>query len=327
MKISVIMAVYNGEKYLFKQLKSIINQTKKIDEVILIDDCSKDKSVEIIEEVIKKNKLYNWKLIINKKNLGYKNNFKKGLSLVNGDIIFLADQDDIWHNDKVEKILTVMNNDILAISSSFNFINQNDEIFTIKQSKNKSNNNIIDFKITKKLTEIDLKYLLRSNIAQGCTMAVRKELVNEYLQVTKSKLPHDWDLNLIASIHNGCYFYDEKLIDYRIHDANTIGLDEVDETFLENKDKRTKDRISYLESELENIEYALNLDLTSQDRDMCLRNKKYLKNRIKYIKKAKIFKLVQYYIGGKYHEFGRLKTFLGDIVSIVRKNDLGEKND
>lgn len=327
MKISIIMAVYNGEKYLIRQLRSIINQTKKIEEVILIDDCSKDKSVEIIEEFIKKNKLYNWKLIINKKNLGYKNNFKKGLSLVNGDIIFLADQDDIWHTDKVEKILTVMNNDILAISSSFNFINQNDETFTIKQSKNKSNNNIIDFKITKKLTEIDLKYLLRSNIAQGCTMAVRKELVNEYLQVTKGKLPHDWDLNLIASIHNGCYFYDEKLIDYRIHDANTIGLDEVDETFLENKDKRTKDRISYLESELENIEYVLNLDLTSQDRVMCLRNKRYLKDRIKYIKKAKIFKLVKYYISGKYHEFGRLKTFLGDIVSIVRKNDLGEKND
>ena len=140
MKISIIMAVYNGEKYLIRQLRSIINQTKKIEEVILIDDCSKDKSVEIIEEFIKKNKLYNWKLIINKKNLGYKNNFKKGLSLVNGDIIFLADQDDIWHTDKVEKILTVMNNDILAISSSFNFINQNDETFTIKQSKNSREN-------------------------------------------------------------------------------------------------------------------------------------------------------------------------------------------
>ena len=58
MKISIIMAVYNGEKYLIRQLRSIINQTKKIEEVILIDDCSKDKSVEIIEEFIKKNKLY-----------------------------------------------------------------------------------------------------------------------------------------------------------------------------------------------------------------------------------------------------------------------------
>ena len=45
MKISIIMAVYNGEKYLIRQLRSIINQTKKIEEVILIDDCSKDKSV------------------------------------------------------------------------------------------------------------------------------------------------------------------------------------------------------------------------------------------------------------------------------------------
>lgn len=319
MKISLIMAVYNGEKYLIKQLQSINNQTYKIDEVILIDDCSKDRSVEIIEEFIKENQLDNWKLIINKENLGYKNNFKKGLSLVSGDIIFLADQDDIWHLDKVEKILTVMNDDILAISSSFDFINQDDQKFQIKQNINKSNNNIIDFKITEKLTKIDLKYLLKSNIAQGCTMAVRKELVKEYLQATKSKLPHDWDLNLIASIHNGCYFYDEKLIDYRIHDANTIGLDEVDQTFLENKDKRTKDRISYLKSELGNVEYALDLDLISQDYNMCLRNKKYLNDRIKYIEAKKIFKLVKYYISGKYREFGRLKTFLGDIVSVVRK--------
>ena len=318
MKISLIMAVYNGEKYLIKQLQSINNQTNKIDEVILIDDCSKDRSVEIVEEFIKESQLDNWKLIINNENLGYKNNFKKGLSLVSGDIIFLADQDDIWHLDKVEKILTVMN-DILAISSSFDFINQDDQKFQIKQNINKSNNNIIDFKITEKLTKIDLKYLLKSNIAQGCTMAVRKELVKEYLQVTKSKLPHDWDLNLIASIHNGCYFYDEKLIDYRIHDANTIGLDEVDQTFLENKDKRTKDRISYLKSELGNVEYALGLDLTSQDHNMCLRNKKYLNDRIKYIEAKKILKLIKYYISGNYREFGRLKTFLGDIVSIVRK--------
>ena len=318
MKISLIMAVYNGEKYLIKQLQSINNQTNKIDEVILIDDCSKDRSVEIVEEFIKESQLDNWKLIINNENLGYKNNFKKGLSLVSGDIIFLADQDDIWHLDKVEKILTVMNDDILAISSSFDFINQDDQKFQIKQNINKSNNNIIDFKITEKLTKIDLKYLLKSNIAQGCTMAVRKELVKEYLQVTKSKLPHDWDLNLIASIHNGCYFYDEKLIDYRIHDANTIG-DEVDQTFLENKDKRTKDRISYLKSELGNVEYALGLDLTSQDHNMCLRNKKYLNDRIKYIEAKKILKLIKYYISGNYREFGRLKTFLGDIVSIVRK--------
>ncbi|MFR2767138.1 MAG: glycosyltransferase [Thomasclavelia sp.] len=65
------------EKYLIKQLQSINNQTNKIDEVILIDDCSKDRSVEIVEEFIKESQLDNWKLIINNENLGYKNNFKK----------------------------------------------------------------------------------------------------------------------------------------------------------------------------------------------------------------------------------------------------------
>lgn len=319
MKLSLIMAVYNGEKYIKKQLDSIYHQTKKIDEIFFIDDCSKDNSVKIINEYIKEKKINNWKLVQNEKNLGYKNNFKKGLSLVSGDIIFLADQDDIWHLDKIEKLLSKIDDRVLAISSSFEFINQNDEKFTIKENKNKSNNNIIDFKLKEKFTNINLQYLLRCNIAQGCTMAIKKELVNEYLKLSDGHLPHDWDLNLIAATHHGCYFYDEKLIDYRIHDSNTIGLDEVEETYIENKDKRTKNRINYLKSELDNVNYALTLNLMQNDYNMCLKNKEYLNKRIEYLEMGKIFKLCKYFLFGNYRKFGAVKTFLGDIISILRK--------
>lgn len=318
MKLSLVMAVYNGEKYLYKQLDSILKQTKKIDEVILIDDCSKDNSVKVIQSYIKDNQLNNWLLIENTNNLGYRDNFKKGLSMVTGDYIFLCDQDDIWHLDKVEKMISVFTENMLSVASSFEFINQNDEKFTIKENKNKSNNNIIDFKIHEKLTKIDLKYLLRNNFAQGCTMAIKKELVKEYLANPHKELPHDWNLNIIAAIYHGCYFYDERLIDYRIHDTNTIGLDEVEQTYLENKDKRTKNRISYLKSELDNVNYAISLNLQNDDYQMCLRNKEYLESRIEYMQNKQVFKLCKYFISGKYSEFGYLKTFIGDVISILR---------
>ena len=102
MKVSLVMAVYNGEKYLIEQLDSIRKQTYPIDEVILIDDVSTDNSYELIHQYIDGYKLVNWKLIKNENNLGYRKNFKKGLEIVDGDIIFLSDQDDRWHLNKIE---------------------------------------------------------------------------------------------------------------------------------------------------------------------------------------------------------------------------------
>lgn len=86
--ISVVMATFNGEKYIKKQLKSIISQTKKVDEIIIVDDCSSDNTVKLIEQF--KNKYnQNLKLYINKVNIGYRKNFKKAISLCESEYIFL----------------------------------------------------------------------------------------------------------------------------------------------------------------------------------------------------------------------------------------------
>ena len=219
MKISVVMATYDGQKYIKKQLESIKAQTTKIDEVIIIDDCSNDDTVEIVNDFIQNNQLTGWILEENKNNLGYIENFKKGMIQATGDIIFLCDQDDIWKSNKVEIMTNILecNKNMYSLASSFELINQNDEKFNIKEQKNKSNNNLINFIIKSKLTKIDLKYLLRCNFSQGCTMAIRKNLVNEYLSVFNKSIPHDWALNLIAASHHGCYYLDEKLIEVFIN--------------------------------------------------------------------------------------------------------------
>lgn len=321
MKTSIVMAVYNGQKYIKKQLVSIKDQTRQIDEVIIIDDCSTDDSPKIVAKFIEENHLVNWQLKENKRNLGYIGNFKKGLSLATGDIIFLCDQDDVWKLNKIEKMVNILENhqNIYSLAASFEFINQKDEKFNIVNQKNKSNNNLIDFVVDSKLTEIDLKYLLRCNFSQGCTMAIRKKIVKEYLNVFSNTIPHDWALNLIAAVHHGCYYLDEKLIEYRIHNENTIGLDFIEDSVIDEKSKRTKNRLSYLEAELDKTEYILSFNLKIDDYKMCLENKKYLSDRIVYLKEKKILKLCIYFIKGRYKKFGKLKTFLGDLISIFRR--------
>lgn len=320
MKISIVMATYNGQKFIKKQLESIMFQTTKIDEVIIIDDCSNDDTVKIVNSFIQDNHLTGWILDENKKNLGYIENFKKGLIRATGDIIFLCDQDDVWKLNKVEIMTNILehNGNIYSLASSFEFINQNDEIFNIKEQKNKSNNNLIDFIIKSKLTKIDLKYLLRCNFSQGCAMAIRKELVKEYLDKFNKSIPHDWALNLIAASHHGCYYLDEKLIEYRIHNDNTIGLDFIEDSMLDEKSKRTKNRLLYLEAELDKTEFILNFNLRTDDKNMCLENKQYLKNRISFLKGKKLLKLCIYFVKGGYIKFGKLKTFFGDAISIFR---------
>lgn len=106
--ISIVMATYNGKNFIEEQLESLRNQTLVADEVIIADDRSTDGTYEFILDYIKSHSLEKWSVYRNENNLGYSKNFSKLLMKASGEIIFLADQDDIWHNDKVEQMYSVM---------------------------------------------------------------------------------------------------------------------------------------------------------------------------------------------------------------------------
>lgn len=99
--VSVVMATYNGEKYLREQLDSIINQTYPIHEIIIQDDCSIDGTIAIIEEYARE--YSNIMFFVNDNNLGINQNFKTAVMRATGDFIALSDQDDIWFPDKIEE--------------------------------------------------------------------------------------------------------------------------------------------------------------------------------------------------------------------------------
>ena len=109
MTVSVCMGIYNGEKYIEEQLDSILRQTRRAEEVILCDDCSTDRTVEIVRLFIEKHGLgESWRLCCNKENRGYPGNFYYAMSLCAGDVVFLADQDDIWAETKLERMCAVL---------------------------------------------------------------------------------------------------------------------------------------------------------------------------------------------------------------------------
>ena len=102
--ISVAIATFNGQNFLPAQLDSILAQSVAVDEIVICDDNSTDGTGEILADYQRK---YPGKFRIfhNPENLGCAGNVEKALSFCNGGIIFLADQDDVWKVDKVEKML------------------------------------------------------------------------------------------------------------------------------------------------------------------------------------------------------------------------------
>lgn len=225
--ISIALATYNGERYIEKQLLSICNQTIKPDEIVICDDCSTDNTVNIVNEFSKRYVGIHWVIISNDKNLGFALNFKKAINSCSGDLIFLSDQDDIWENNKIEMMSNIMlsNSDIKLLFSKYKFIDSDDIV--ICGSKYVYNNSIIFnlLLLFKKIIKISTKEIIRTRNIPGMSMCIKKGIVKIYNKINDSDLYcHDSPLALIASLNDSLYLLNNTLVNYRIHNKNTMGV-------------------------------------------------------------------------------------------------------
>ena len=227
--ISVAMASYNGEKYIEQQLDSIYKQSLKVDEIVIVDDQSKDNTLQVVKAYMENHPDCNIRLYENEVNLGYKKNFHKAISLCEGDYTFLCDQDDLWVEEKVESMMKIMmeNPQIMVLASSFKKIDSNNQPIEVTLVKNHSNNNLY-WKSVKEndIVQITFDEFIIQNFFQGCAMVMNSKIKQEFLENFTDELFHDWYINLLASKYGGMYFYNRPLFLYRIHDNNTIGLQE-----------------------------------------------------------------------------------------------------
>lgn len=230
-KISVAMATYNGEKYIIKQLQSLYAQSCPADEVIICDDASTDQTVTLVRSFIAEKSLSHWRLLCNEKNLGFRKNFQQAIAKTNGDLIFLADQDDLWETDKIALMASLLSAhpEIKALNCSYSYIDENGELKPVRARRGYCNGNHLRLDVTEnQVAPVPFEAIVCHNYFPGCTMAMTKELKDLFLQVYRETMLHDWCLNFLASFYfDGLYFYNRALIGYRIHAQNTIGMDVV----------------------------------------------------------------------------------------------------
>lgn len=239
--ISVAMCTYNGEAYLSEQLSSIAGQTVPVDELIICDDRSKDNTVEILKSFAA-NSSFPVYIHVNEENLGSTRNFEKCLSLCNGDIIFLCDQDDKWREDKVEKQVAYLNANPYkdAVFSDALMINDDsvptgqtiwEEIEFDRTGQNKWKEG--------KPHEI----LFNGFVVTGATLAIRKSCLARLMPFPTHvpDLIHDAWIAMVLSLENKIDFIADTLISYRIHSSQQVGFgSKVEKVHL--KDRFSRDR-------------------------------------------------------------------------------------
>ncbi len=231
MRLTIAVATWRGERFLEKQLDSLRLQNRLADEVIFSDDSSPDSTAEMIEAYIEKYNLTGWKLLRHSQNLGFIDNFRAAFKEATGDIIFPCDQDDIWEPDKLEVMEQVFldHPNAMAVNGSFVMIDAEDNPITPPPyPKGSYNHGLIYYPVEQGgLTQIPFSYIIRGNmnLSPGCTMAVRRKLLDYYLSRSKGEIPHDLELNIYAAQIGELYYLDQPVIRYRLHGNNTIGLE------------------------------------------------------------------------------------------------------
>lgn len=215
MTISIVMATYNGEKYLTEQLDSLRLQTRPADEVIIQDDGSTDGTVKLVSDYIKKYDLSaTWNFTCNDHNLGYAENFKTATLKSKGDLIFFCDQDDIWHTDKLELVEKCMeqNKDIQVLCSHFKpFVTGQTTSELRDISKEVNDGGIEKIAFNQKNMFID---------SLGCAMVLRREFINATEEYWFTGVAHDEYAWKFALCVDGLYWYNNCLFDRRHHADN-----------------------------------------------------------------------------------------------------------
>lgn len=216
-KIEILLATYNGEKYLNEQIDSIINQTYTNWKLLIRDDGSEDRTLEILKEYEKRDERISI-LRDNKGNLGFVKNFEELLKNSSEEFIMFSDQDDYWLENKIEKYIGVLENlDVEKLKKPL-LIHSNS--FVCDKKLNILKKNFVDSKVA--LQYGGNRYFF-AYFVQGSTTLINRKLIDLGLPFLKSVTLHDRYFHLLVEFFGNRIFIDESLIKYRQHRNNEIG--------------------------------------------------------------------------------------------------------
>lgn len=264
--VSIVMATYNGEKYLEEQIESILSSTYQDFELYIYDDRSKDSTMEILKSYEKK---YPHKIHVsqNETNLGVTQNFLHAVNRTTADYVMLCDQDDVWKKDKIARSLKRIRqmevqygrNLPMAVFTDAHVVDSNLNI--LHESFFRSG------RLNPRFT--DLPHLLMENKLIGCTVMVNGAL-RKVLQGTglpKRARFHDGWLGIIASSLGKISFIKEPTLLYRQHETNLVGNKNFLSYILNRVGNLREQRRALLELQIQAGEFAqLYHDLIEPDK-------------------------------------------------------------
>lgn len=296
--VDILMATYNGEKYIAEQIDSILNQNYEDWKLYIRDDGSNDKTLEIIKKYI-----YNYpeKIILiedSKKNLGVKLNFTELMKYSESDYCMFCDQDDVWLKDKI----TLTLNNMIDMESKYGKdtpILVHTDLKVVDTKLNILNESFWNF-ININPTRNNLNQLLVENTVTGCTA-----MINKSLRILSSDIPnecvmHDWWLAIIASTMGKICVVNDATILYRQHLNNQIGARR--KSVLE-KFKNTK--IDFNNNQVKVFLDMYDLKLSNEQKEIL--HKFFMLDKANFIKRRYIFLKNKYFWNNKVRN---IKVFL-----------------
>lgn len=206
--VSIVMATYNGAKYIRQQMASILAQTYPLYEIIIQDDGSTDGTIEIIKEYSER--YANVHFYMNEAEHGVNGNFYSAIRRATGKYIAICDQDDIWHHEKIEKQMAVIGDKLLCSCRSKPFSEENAHVYYDERMPN-----------------MTLLRMLNSAEIPGHTMLLNREFLDripDNCDVEKIGI-YDVVFSVTAAAYNSIAFVDEILVRHRSHQASATYCD------------------------------------------------------------------------------------------------------
>jgi len=218
--ISVATCTFNGEEFLDAQLESIAAQARLPEELVVCDDGSSDRTIEILHRYAQRVP-FPVRIEINPTNLGSTKNFEKCISLCRGDIVALADQDDVWYSHKLRKLEEVFQNDnaLVAAFSDADVIDHDSRQLGLRLWASFGLHRANQEKFANGRA---LEVLSNHPVVTGATLAFRRERFDAMRPIPPKQFHDAWIVFLLAA----CGRFEpipEPLMQYRRHERQQVG--------------------------------------------------------------------------------------------------------